>query len=170
MDFLALFDKEINEAKPDHYYFAQIASEISCLPFLVWGKEPPKELRDLKTWMLKFGDPEEIARKAEEMALKRAQQDAEFSRSVWMAGLGIEMGPDGKPVPREKKKDGPPRTLPPHVRQMPVPGSVEANTGFPRGNETLEPVSSDFVPQAKPERPKRRSKTVVKGVVTDANL
>lgn len=118
--YMALFEKEMNESKAEHFYFAEICSELACIPYLVWGKEPPKEFRDLKTFMLKFGDPEEIARKSEELALRRAERDQQLSSSVWCAALGIPVDENGNPVvdKNKKKETGNPttRTFPPHVK------------------------------------------------------
>lgn len=115
--WLYLFEQEANDRKTDHYYLASLCSEIACLPFLVWGKEPPKELRDLKTFLLTFGTSEEIEKKSEAAALQRAKQDALLSKSIWATALGFDIGPDG----RLKPSEGTPaktRTLPRNVRSV----------------------------------------------------
>lgn len=153
--WLTFFEMEVNEPKPEHYYYAQLASEIACLPYLVWGKAPPKEIRELKNWILKFGDPEEIARKAEEMAIQRAEQDAELSRSIWLGAMGIQLDEQGKPVKREKG-EGPAVKLPPHVRMSPHEPPKATGTG----------AGGEDATQAKPEPQKREGRghtIVIKG-------
>lgn len=147
----------MSEPKPDHFYMAQMASEIACLPFLVWGKKPPDELRDLKNFILKFGDAKEIAEKSEAAKLQRMEQDAAFSRSTWLGALGISLGEDGKPIPSNKPNDGKPstRTLPPHVRQAPVDSSSVPNAGVSLTSGPQAPQASDSGPTAKPEAQKR---------------
>src|SRR6185503_8849644 len=116
--WLTLFEKELNEPKPEHYYFAEMSAELASIPFLVWGKMPPPELRDSKTFMLKFGTAEEIEKMKKEVAEKRAAQDAELSQSVWTGLFGLSIGPDGKPVKQEKPPtSSTKRELPPHVIQ-----------------------------------------------------
>lgn len=160
-----LFEKEVNEPKPEHYYLAALNSTLECIPFLVWGKEPPKELREIKTFMLKFGTAEEMERKAVEVAEARMVQDAEFSRSVWLSGLGITLGADGKPIPREKPKtQGQPRTLPPHVRQATANAPATSGGGFPSPGVIPAGETQDFAPTASSVPQKKRATVVIRGV------
>jgi hypothetical protein len=161
-----LFEKEVNEPKPEHFYFAEMSSEIACLPFLVWGKKPPDELRDPKTYMLKFGSKEEIESKSEAAAKQRAEHDAQFSESTWATFLGIEFGPDGKPIKKERPTEGQPRKLPAHIRQAGdvLPGgSAYVPTAVSPAEGQILPPNRDFSPKASVGPKKQRPKVVIRG-------
>lgn len=162
-----MFEKEINEPKPEHFYLAQLASEISCLPYLVWGKDPPQELRDLKTWMLKFGDPEEIEKKSKEAEEQRAIQQSEFSSSVWASAVGLVLGADGKPVgvPKKKEPGGKPVSLPPHVR-MATEAASGASAGLPTVEVPQSAVSQDLGSPPPYSGAIQRPKIVIQGKET----
>lgn len=137
----AVFEGELNERRPEFFYLAQLASEIACLPFLVWGKEPPEGLRDLEKWLLKFGDPESIKKRAEEQSEERAKQDAEFSRQQWLrwAGLDEHGNPTGPIKTRQAPRSSPydPGTPPETAdfgpsRADPGPIRVEPHTPPPK--------------------------------------
>lgn len=150
--WLFLFESEVNEKKVEHFYAAQTCSEIACLPYLVWGKEPPKELRDLKNFMIVLGDPEEIERKAEEAAEQRQKQDAELSRSIWLSHFDIEIGKDGKAIPRKEATGKPTPVkshLPPHILAKTLATQRSAGTA-PTGETPPEST-----PEPQPQKGQR---------------
>lgn len=71
-----------NEFNPQFWYLASIAYEIFCLPFRVWGKEPPKNL-GIKDWLLKFVVEEDKPR------LQMTEEDylakAKASEEIWLS-------------------------------------------------------------------------------------
>ena len=152
--WMARFEEEVNEPRPEHFYLAQVASELACVPFLVWGKEPPAAYRDLKTWMLKFGDPDSIRKQAELSYEERRQQDTDWSMSVWLGFAGLNR--DGKPLekPAVRYPPGHPLFQPTPGRDYPqVPGLPPINaTGSvpspdPGAGRGEVPTPSPFGPQ-----------------------
>lgn len=140
------FEEELNEPKPDHFYLAQLASEIACLPYMVWGKPPPEGLRDIKSWMLKFGAPEKIVEQAEEASEERQKQRAAFSQSTWMNWAGInEKGELTRPL----EVRYPPGYTPP---SEPPPVSVD-----PDRKPYVSPVPGDKTQPVKPKKPRVRT-------------
>lgn len=162
--WLSLFEREMNEKRTDHYYFASIVSEIACLPFRVWGKEPPEELRDIKTFLLTFADPEELEQKAKDAMEQRAIRDAELSRHIWLAGVGITLDEKGKPVRSEgpsKPQSTEKRSLPRGVKVWnPLTGKVEEpgesppeSTPEPSNGQEIAPVPvPNPTPAVKPSK------------------
>lgn len=129
--WVARFEEEVNDRKAEHFYLAQIASELACVPWLVWGKEPPKELRDLNNWMLKFGAGEDVKERLAKTSEERRQQDAEFSKSVWLGVLGLnDDGTLRHPVVTRRPPD-----MPDHI---PTPGALPTHGPFPHNPPEIE--------------------------------
>lgn len=85
--WVARFEEEANEKKVEHFYYAQLTSAITCLPFYVWGKQPPRDLLDLDNYLLGFGPAKEKAKRSPE---ERTEQDVEMSMGVWLHALGLD--------------------------------------------------------------------------------
>lgn len=110
--WMARFDEEYDRPKPDHFYYAMLTSAIECLPYRVWGKQPPDELRKISNFMLEFGRADHIKEKVSQVTEERMKQDAEFSASTWKGFLGFD---------ESGKLTNPPPTissLPPGVQHL----------------------------------------------------
>jgi hypothetical protein len=136
------FENKARERRADHWYWAQLASELACIPYMVWGKQPPAVLRDIRTFLLKFGDPADAEAEQKKAAGERTEEDAKHSESVWFGILGID--------PVTKKHVGELKTkLPPDALKAPPSPDQGANRpGVP------------LTPQSAPESRKTRKTRV----------
>lgn len=149
-----MFENEVNERRPEHFYYAQLTAEIASIPWRVWGKQPPPEVSDINNWLVNFKDPEDVKRKTEEESISAAAYKSELSRKAWMTFLGIN---------EDGTLSGPLRTRKP----PPIPGSSPAIVNSsPQSSQTPPGMgSTPPVPEIGPQNAdKRQSRVFVRGV------
>jgi hypothetical protein len=107
--YQAHLEREMNEAKVEHWYMALLASILYCLPWRVWGQDVPDKADLPSTFLLKFGDPEEMKKKEEVMSEEDSIRYAELQKSIWLGIFGFD--DQGKPVGNEPIKTRMPKSM-----------------------------------------------------------
>lgn len=124
---------------------AQIASILSCTPFRVWGKVPPKGLDEIKNFLLKFTSeddtPAERVKSEEELREEATQKS---KAAGWGAFLGDV----------QRASTGGERALPPGVVNLgAVPADTQTTAGtaavvlIPAPNRGVKRPAVDFPPR-----------------------
>jgi hypothetical protein len=157
VDFLRyqkIFEEEINLPTKDDWYAAQIAYELFCVSFRVWGKHPPTHIT-VKNFLMKFGAPDPVSREAIDEATEQEiiENYTQLEMLKWSLAMGVPL--PGEPMPED---DGSPvRTMLPPDMAGKVRPAQEA--GLPAAFPAAEPAPvtaglppAGFVPRGKGRR------------------
>jgi hypothetical protein len=167
VDFLryqVLFEEEVNQHEVLHWYMAQLAEIIFCIPFRIWGKPIPSAV-ETKKFLLKFGKPEpKVKDELDEIARQDAVENYSQKEMLkWALSLGM-------PLPGQEPEvdTSPVKTmLPPNMRGMTVKKQEDVPPGAPPVVATPAAPLPPALPEVAPAGPIGGKRRIGRGHRTD---